>query len=181
MARENAAGEAARPAENVTFDAVVIGAGFAGLSAPAVWAQSTMTNLRVGVVPVLDAGAFFIAQANGYFAKERLDVAVTPTPGGGRPPGARDKFGLKFLQDVQEVWAEVGKDVLYRVAQQSPAHFLRSVVILQRPTVREIELERMQNGGPIMTEQEIRDAIVEGLPTLFPDLKIVERGKLPKR
>jgi NitT/TauT family transport system substrate-binding protein len=42
-----------------------------------------MTNLRVGVVPVLDAGAFFIAQAHGYFAKERLDIAVTPTPGGG--------------------------------------------------------------------------------------------------
>jgi NitT/TauT family transport system substrate-binding protein len=63
----------------------LIGASVAGvgLSAPAVWAQSTMTQLRVGVVPVLDAGAFFIAQANGYFAKERLEIAVTPTPGGG--------------------------------------------------------------------------------------------------
>jgi NitT/TauT family transport system substrate-binding protein len=65
----------------------LLGAGLAttglGITAPAVWAQSNMTQLRVGVVPVLDAGAFFIAQANGYFAKERLEVTVTPTPGGG--------------------------------------------------------------------------------------------------
>jgi NitT/TauT family transport system substrate-binding protein len=65
----------------------LIGGGLAaaglGVSAPAVWAQSNMTKLRVGVVPVLDAGAFFIAQANGHFTKERLDIAVTPTPGGG--------------------------------------------------------------------------------------------------
>jgi NitT/TauT family transport system substrate-binding protein len=54
-----------------------------GLKAPAVWAQSSMTKLRVGLVPVLDAGAFFVAQAQGHFAKERLDIDVTPTPGGG--------------------------------------------------------------------------------------------------
>ncbi|MDB5408592.1 MAG: hypothetical protein JWL84_3504 [Rhodospirillales bacterium] len=54
-----------------------------GLKAPAVWGQSTMTKLRVGVVPVLDAGAFFIAEAQGHFAKERLEIEVTPTPGGG--------------------------------------------------------------------------------------------------
>jgi NitT/TauT family transport system substrate-binding protein len=63
----------------------LLGAGLAGvgISAPTVRAQSNMTNLRVGVVPVLDAGAFFIAQAHGYFARERLEVSVTPTPGGG--------------------------------------------------------------------------------------------------
>jgi NitT/TauT family transport system substrate-binding protein len=65
----------------------LFGAGLAvaglGVKAPAVWAQSNMTKLRVGVVPVLDAGAFFIAQARDYFAQERLDVTVTPTPGGG--------------------------------------------------------------------------------------------------
>jgi NitT/TauT family transport system substrate-binding protein len=61
----------------------LLAAAGAGLAAPAVWAQSNMTQLRVGVVPVLDAGAFFIAQANGYFAKERLEVTATPTPGGG--------------------------------------------------------------------------------------------------
>jgi NitT/TauT family transport system substrate-binding protein len=54
-----------------------------GINAPAVWAQSNITKLRVGVVPVLDAGAFFIAQAKGHFAKERLEIEVTPTPGGG--------------------------------------------------------------------------------------------------
>lgn len=65
----------------------LFGAGLAvaglGIKAPAVWAQSNMAKLRVGVVPVLDAGAFFIAQAHGYFEKERLEVTATPTPGGG--------------------------------------------------------------------------------------------------
>jgi NitT/TauT family transport system substrate-binding protein len=63
------------------------GAGLAvaglGVAAPTVFAQSNMTKLRVGVVPVLDAGAFFIAQAQDHFAKERLEVTATPTPGGG--------------------------------------------------------------------------------------------------
>jgi hypothetical protein len=48
-----------------------------------VWAQSNMTKIRVGVVPVLDASAFFIAQEHGHFAAHRLEVEVTPTPGGG--------------------------------------------------------------------------------------------------
>jgi len=63
----------------------LLGAGLAGVgvSAPAVWAQSNMIQLRVGVVPVLDAGAFFVAQAHGYFARERLEITITPTPGGG--------------------------------------------------------------------------------------------------
>ena len=42
-----------------------------------------MTRLRVGLVPVLDAGGFFIAQSQGHFARERLEIEVTPTPGGG--------------------------------------------------------------------------------------------------
>ena len=54
----------------------------ATLAAPAVWGQS-LTKLRVGLVPVLDAGAFVVAQQQGQFAKERLEIEVTPTPGGG--------------------------------------------------------------------------------------------------
>src|SRR5258707_118336 len=73
-----------------------VGASGSGLQAPAVWAQSNMTKLRVGVVPVLDAGAFFIAQAQGHFAKERLEIEVTPTPGGGPSIAAlvADQFQL---------------------------------------------------------------------------------------
>jgi NitT/TauT family transport system substrate-binding protein len=54
-----------------------------GLAAPAVWGQSSVTKLRVGLVPVLDAAGFFVAQSQGHFAKERLEIEVTPTPGGG--------------------------------------------------------------------------------------------------
>ncbi|MFT8245020.1 ABC transporter substrate-binding protein [Roseomonas sp. BN140053] len=65
---------------------LIAGAGAAlggGLAAPAVWGQSGITKLRVGLVPVLDAGGFFMAQVQGHFARERLEIEVTPTPGGG--------------------------------------------------------------------------------------------------
>jgi hypothetical protein len=110
----------------------------------------------------------------------RFRVGHPPTLGGGRPPGSRDKFGQQFLEDLQQVWAELGIEALRRNARENPVAFVRSMVILQRPTVRELELERMQQ-GPMMTEAEIREAIIEGLPTIFPDLQVVARGKLTKR
>ena len=54
-----------------------------GLAAPFVWAQSNMAKLRVGYVPVIDTTAFFVAQSQGFFKEERLDVEATPVLGGG--------------------------------------------------------------------------------------------------
>lgn len=57
-------------------------AGFA-LKSPAVWSQANITRIKAGVVPVMDAGGFFAAQSQGFFAAERLEVESVPTPGGG--------------------------------------------------------------------------------------------------
>jgi NitT/TauT family transport system substrate-binding protein len=54
-----------------------------GLKTPAVWAQSNMTKIRAGFVPILDSAALYAALDEGYFKAERLDVEATPTPGGG--------------------------------------------------------------------------------------------------
>jgi NitT/TauT family transport system substrate-binding protein len=54
-----------------------------GLKAPAVWAQSNMTKMRAGFVPILDSAGLYAALDQGYFKAERLDVEATPTPGGG--------------------------------------------------------------------------------------------------
>lgn len=54
-----------------------------GIKAPAVWSQANMTKITAGIVPVMDAGGFFAAQSQGFFAAERLEVSVATTPGGG--------------------------------------------------------------------------------------------------
>ena len=64
---------------------LVGGAAAAGLTikSPAVWSQANITKIKAGIVPVMDAGGFFAAQSQGFFAAERLEVEVVPTPGGG--------------------------------------------------------------------------------------------------
>lgn len=51
-------------------------------SAPAVFAASNMTKMRVGALPIVDFTPLYAAQANGYFAAQRLDVTFRPSPGG---------------------------------------------------------------------------------------------------
>ena len=53
-----------------------------GLQSPAVFAASNMTKMRVGTLPLVDFAPLYAAQAQGYFKAERLDVTLTPSPGG---------------------------------------------------------------------------------------------------
>lgn len=86
------------------------------LKAPAVWSQANVTKIRVGVVPVLDAGAFIAAQAQGYFAAERLEIEVTPTPGGGPAMAAvvADQFQLA-MSTITTMIAGVAEGVDLRI------------------------------------------------------------------
>jgi len=54
----------------------------AALSAPAVFAASNMTKMHVGALPLVDFAPLFAAQKNGYFKAERIDLTLTPSPGG---------------------------------------------------------------------------------------------------
>jgi hypothetical protein len=44
-------------------------------------------------------------------------------PGGGRPPGSRQKIAEALLRDLAEVWAEKGRVVLERLADDDPGKF----------------------------------------------------------
>ena len=68
-----------------TATGLIAGTAAAGftLKAPSVWSQANITKIKAGVVPVMDAGGFFAAQTQGFFAAERLEVETVPTPGGG--------------------------------------------------------------------------------------------------
>lgn len=50
-------------------------------AAPIAGAQGP-TRLRVSTIPVIDAAPLHAAIAKGYFAEQRLEIDLTPTPGG---------------------------------------------------------------------------------------------------
>jgi hypothetical protein len=103
----------------------------------------------------------------------RFVAGHAPLPGGGRPAGLKDKYGGRFLEDVHAVWVEKGREALYAAAKQSPAHYVRSMVYLHRAGVAKL-VEQLE-GAPVMTEQEVKDTLIEMLPLVFPDLQLVPR------
>ncbi|AWM07636.1 hypothetical protein [Bradyrhizobium symbiodeficiens] len=51
-------------------------------------------------------------------------------PGPGRPKGARSKLGEAFLEDLRDVWDEMGIEALRRCAQEEPGQFVRVMASL---------------------------------------------------
>jgi hypothetical protein len=49
---------------------------------------------------------------------------------GGRRPGARNKLGEQFLEDLRESWNECGPRALARCAEDDPAGYCRIVASL---------------------------------------------------
>src|SRR5206468_82633 len=47
--------------------------------------------------------------------------------GGGRKPGARNKLGEQFLEDLRTVWQEAGIDALRRCAREDATGFCRII------------------------------------------------------
>lgn len=58
------------------------GAAAFAVKAPAVFAASNMTKMHVGALPLVDFAPLYAAQAKGYFTAQRLDVTLSPSPGG---------------------------------------------------------------------------------------------------
>lgn len=56
--------------------------GTAGLSAPAVWAQSNMPKIKYAYPPTIDSSIPFAALKKGWYAEERIDVEMVPSPAG---------------------------------------------------------------------------------------------------
>jgi len=57
-------------------------AGAFAMGAPAVFAASNITKMHVGALPLVDFAPLYAAQANGYFKAQRLEVTLSPSPGG---------------------------------------------------------------------------------------------------
>jgi len=54
----------------------------ATLHAPAVFAASNMTKMHVGALPLVDFAPLYAAQTQGFFKAQRLDITLSPSPGG---------------------------------------------------------------------------------------------------
>lgn len=62
-----------------------------------------------------------------------------PTPGGGRPKGARSKLNEDFVRDFLTVWTEGGIDSLRKMQANDPARFVEAAIKLL-PTKTETDV-----------------------------------------
>jgi hypothetical protein len=72
----------------------------------------------------------------------------------GRPKGARNKLGEKFLDDLHDSYVANGRAAMERVIEEDPAAFLRIVASL---VSKDISIDRKLDAGPLsdLTEEEL--------------------------
>ena len=81
----------------------------------------------------------------------------------GKPLGARHRFSAAFLQDLAEVWSELGRDAMVSTAKTNPSTFF---AIAARLIPANVELTIAQTCGGLSAEdlaifQAIRECIPE--------------------
>lgn len=76
---------------------------------------------------------------NGKPAQDDKGRFLTGNSGGGRPKGARQKLGEKFLEDLFEAWDAKGIAAINQVISERPQDFLKVVAsILPKEIAAEI-------------------------------------------
>jgi ABC-type nitrate/sulfonate/bicarbonate transport system substrate-binding protein len=66
---------------NLSRPSFIAGAAASFAAAPAIVSAQTMTNLKIILFPGLATWTIWVGQQQGFYEKERLSVAITPTPG----------------------------------------------------------------------------------------------------
>ena len=84
-------------------------------------------------------------------------------PGPGKPKGSRNQLGERFLRDLHAFWREEGQEVIKRAARQQPASFVCSLVILLRPTTRDLVDDETSEFDHLETVDEVLDVAREKL------------------
>ena len=90
----------------------------------------------------------------------------SPTKAGGRrrPEGARKKLAEDFLSDLERLWQQHGREVLYRLATERPLAFFRVMIKLAR--VQPLELGPPEESGyPCNREEVLRRLETRAGPT----------------
>ena len=89
-------------------------------------------------------------QATGQFIKGYR--------GGGRPKGARNRVGERFLEDLQVTWERRGIEALEKCAIEEPGTFCKIVASL---LPKDVNLNIGINWGELHSREEILAAVVE--------------------
>jgi hypothetical protein len=69
---------------------------------------------------------------------------------GGKPKGARDRVNVKFLEALEQVFDECGKEALQRCCKEDPSAFVRALLALVPK-----ELEISQDPFAWLTDEQL--------------------------
>lgn len=78
----------------------------------------------------------------------------------GRPKGARDKLGFKFLEDLEEVWSKEGKACIEKAIKKNPADVIRVIAGLL-PKQAEININKYDDMDAGQLVGSFRAALIE--------------------
>src|SRR5262245_29202249 len=92
--------------------------------------------------------------ANGHFRPGN-------PPGPGRPRGSKNRFGESFMRDLNRLWQQEGEACIRRAMRQSPASFIRSMVISHKPTLRDPEMAETSDFQDLQSPDEVIAAVEE--------------------
>ena len=95
---------------------------------------------------------------------------------GGRKPGARNKLGEAFLEDLLETWNDQGIEALRRCATEEPAQFCKIVASLM-PRDLNINANIGVNPGTFVENFRTALAMLGNEPPPRPRLKVIDNER----
>lgn len=84
----------------------------------------------------------------------------------GRAPGVRNKLARRFLQAMMDDFAEHGAAAIAETRKRNPASYIRSLVLITRPTIRDLPHDDEAQEFDDVDLAELRAKLVEMLPEI---------------
>lgn len=86
----------------------------------------------------------------------------------GRPLGSRNQFSADFVRDLAVSWAELGPDILMRVAKQDPSRYL-GVCASLIPRDVSLSIEQRLPGGLSPEDWQLVTEVMSAVKQSIPD------------
>jgi hypothetical protein len=93
----------------------------------------------------------------------------------GRAPGVRNKLARRFLQAMMDDFAEHGPEAIAETRRRNPASYIRSLVLITRPTIRDLPHDEEAQEFDGVDPAELRAKLIEMLPEI--GLRAIPTGR----